>query len=137
MKKFCLILIFLFLSSSCVFSQIPYYYYLIPSGTVNNLNCIYNLDNTLYIAGNSGTVLKSSNTGNNWLLFSLGTINNLYDICMNSIWYNRKYYIVGGNGTIYRSSDYGANWISEMTGVSNNLNSSSSSFEILCFLFPL
>jgi len=123
MKKFCLILIFLFLSSSCVFSQIPYYYYLIPSGTVNNLNCIYNLDNTLYIAGNSGTVLKSSNTGNNWLLFSLGTINNLYDICMNSIWYNRKYYIVGGNGTIYRSSDYGANWISEMTGVSNNLNS--------------
>lgn len=72
------------------------------SGTSNNLNSITSDNNgVLYIVGNSGTILKSTN-GTTWVSQTCPTTNHLNSICFKSS--NNNGYIVGSLGTLLLNS---------------------------------
>jgi len=134
--KFYLIPVLFIILFSCVYSQVPYYYYPMPSGTTNNLNSADVSGNTFFAVGNAGTLLKSTNSGYNWSLVNLGSSNNFNDIFSYYLpWSYYKIYIVGNNGTIFISTNSGTNFIFQSTGVSYNLNSANVRvyFDTVCF----
>jgi photosystem II stability/assembly factor-like uncharacterized protein len=115
MKKLIYISIIIITFCSASYSQV-YNWFPVNSGTTNNLNCI----NGTYIVGANGTLLASSNSGNNWYTVPLGTMNELKSIVSNSA---SNIIIVGSSGTVVRSTNGGTNWSIIPSGVSNNLNS--------------
>ncbi len=82
------------------------------SGTTETLNAIYTIDqNTAYVVGNNGTILKTTNGGTVWISQNSGSIRNLKDVCFLDI---QNGYAVGEYGTILKTID-GTTW----TDVSN------------------
>lgn len=76
----------------------------IKSGVTCNLNSVSTIDqsdNSNVIVGDSGTVLKSTNSGDSWVKLNSGVVTNLYSIAGNH-GPNEESYIVGDNGLILR-----------------------------------
>ncbi len=118
MKKIILLFftIHLFLTSYCILSQ-PYVEQV--SGVTVNLTsasiCQFNYSNgVVWVCGNNGTVLRTSNSGTNWLNVSGNGIpsnNNLINIfCIDTVTALTAGNI-GTNTFVYRTTNKGANWI--------------------------
>ena len=118
MKKIILLLIITHCSLLITYAQFGWYQQY--SGTTNNLNSICFKGSVGWIAGNNGTILKTTNTGTTWFLQSSGTTNNLLSI---SFYDALTGCTVGSVGTILKTTNGGDNWISLNSGVSINLNS--------------
>lgn len=71
-----------------------------------------------YIVGDSGSVLRTNDKGENWSNQSIGIVTSLRDVfVLDSL----TAYIVGYSGNIFKTTDAGFNWISLNSGVANNL----------------
>ncbi|MCX6256985.1 MAG: YCF48-related protein [Bacteroidia bacterium] len=80
--------------------------YVYISGSHPDLMCsIYFPDvNVGYAAGNYGTIIKTTDGGNNWTTTASGTSNDLYSVYFTDSVHG---YAVGANGTILRTSNGG------------------------------
>jgi photosystem II stability/assembly factor-like uncharacterized protein len=78
------------------------------------------LNNSIaYGVGEFGTVIKTVNGGNNWILlnnFTSVRLKNLY------IFDSLKIFVVGESGAIYKTTNGGNNWTQINLGISNYLN---------------
>ncbi len=91
------------------------------SGTTNNLNriiTVYQNGLKVYIAGDNGTILRTSNSGQVWEMINSNTSSNLYSI---EIPGNDTGYAVGSGGTIIRTIDGGITWSSMVSNTNNTL----------------
>lgn len=95
-----------------IYSQ-TYGWFTQNSGTTNNLNAMYFVNTvTGYIAGNGGTILKTTNAGTNWVSQNSGTPNHLfglYFINANTGW------AAGDVGIILKTINGGANWVIQVS----------------------
>jgi photosystem II stability/assembly factor-like uncharacterized protein len=117
MKKIFNFLFALLTLNITVYSQFKpvYNWFNIPSGTTSDLNhAAFN-----YIAGNNGTILKSTNQGISWQPVNTGTTGNLRSIIVSG----QNLLSAGSSGLIIRSTDAGMNWSVIPSGTTNNLNS--------------
>lgn len=91
------------------------------SGTVQNLNVVRvqpSIFQPLVLAaGNSGTILRSTDQGETWLSSAPVTSADLYAADINS----GVQFTAGDNGTIMISYSMGANWSLQQTGTNRNL----------------
>ena len=91
------------------------------SGTTENLSGVSFIDeNNGWIVGGNGTILHTTDGGNDWILQQNVTAEYLSDIFFidgNNGW------IVGENGTILHTTNGGDPWISESGGTTNYLTS--------------
>ncbi|MCW9097555.1 MAG: YCF48-related protein, partial [Ignavibacteriaceae bacterium] len=119
MKKLFFISFILILIQFNTFSQTGWYWqHPYPQG--NELNAIQMDGSVGWAVGALGTVMKTTNAGNNWEIVDLGTFETLNGVTRNTY---GEIWIVGDNGFIIYSSDHGVTWI-DYTGVTNeNLNS--------------
>ncbi|MBN1633105.1 MAG: T9SS type A sorting domain-containing protein [Ignavibacteria bacterium] len=99
----------------------------VTSGSAQNLNCIAFDTNVALIAGNNGTILRSTDKGNNWSVINPGVTNNLNFVYMDR-YYFQKCWITGDNGLILKSTNAGLNWIQVPSGTTANLKSFSPFF---------
>ena len=107
MYKKIIILLNLFLITRLLFSQGGWFWQSpLPQG--NNLNNSYWVNSsTVYVAGDRGTIIKSTNKGNNWQLRQIPTLSNLKTIRF----FTPNIGIAAGSyGTIYRTKDGGISW---------------------------
>jgi|GEM_PF-3218052 len=74
------------------------------TGILNSV-CLINVD-TIFIVGNNGRLLYSSNSGVNWTSNYIST-SNLYSISFSD---KNNGYIVGDYGTVIKTTDGGLNW---------------------------
>lgn len=89
------------------------------SGVGAQLNAVFMLDaDTGWIAGNTGTILATSNGGALWLPQLSGTLANLRDIHFRDA---QNGWAVGEGGTILATTNGGADWAPEDSGVSTTL----------------
>jgi len=70
------------------------------------------------IVGDTGTILKTTNSGNNWLLISSGTTKNLNSISLTS---TSVVYVAGDSGIILKSTDSGSSWTLLSSQTDNDL----------------
>ncbi|MFZ1321919.1 MAG: YCF48-related protein [Ignavibacteria bacterium] len=91
------------------------------SGTVNHLNSVFVLDDyKAIIAGNAGTILKTTDTGVNWIVKTSGTTEDLKSIYfINGL----TGYVCGSSGTIRKTVDGGGSWTALTSGTTSGLNS--------------
>ncbi len=80
------------------------------SGTTENLNDItvvpYTNGNSVFIVGDDGTILKTTNNGNEWVSVPSGTTNRLNAVSFS----DSQYGIAVGNGVICLTTDGGESW---------------------------
>lgn len=95
----------------------------IQSGTTNTLHSIYFSNfNTGYIAGDNGTILKTTDNGDSWFSLNSGTNERLYDVAFltqNS----SSGFAVGDNGLILFSTNAGNSWSPVNSGTNEKLYS--------------
>jgi photosystem II stability/assembly factor-like uncharacterized protein len=100
MKGILLSIIFILILHSNIFSQ---WEWLNPKPQGNNLNSIESIDeNNIIAVGDYGTILKTSNGGDNWDIIESGINNNLNSVFIydqNNMW------VCGNNGMILKSTD--------------------------------
>lgn len=78
-KNAALYLLMIFIMSDTSFSQD--YWSLIPGPTSRTLtNCFFINPSTGWISGDSGTIIQTTNSGNNWVIQNSGTFNNIESI---------------------------------------------------------
>jgi hypothetical protein len=93
----------------------------VDSGTTNNLNGAYLLDSgTGFVVGDTGTILKSTDTGATWTPLTSGTSTTLHGIYFFD---PNEGVAVGDSGIILRTTDGGAAWQSVTSGVVDTLRS--------------
>ena len=118
MKTLLQTLLFFLLATQICFGQ---WYWQNPLPQGNDLLSVYFINyNTGWAVGGAGTILKTTNAGNNWVPQSSGTtegLNSVYFTDSNTGW------AVGGNGTILKTTNGGINWISQSSGTMEALNS--------------
>ncbi len=109
MKKLYIFSFLLILSTSNVFSQSGWFWQN-PKPQGNDLNCIKFInDNTGWAVGKKGTIIKTSDAGNNWQIQNSKTTEILYNL----LFVNENIgIVVGEKGTILRTSNGGLNWVS-------------------------
>jgi len=91
------------------------------SGTENTLKSVFFTDDqTGFITGDQGTILKTTDGGTHWMSLDAGTSSSL-----NSVFFinTDTGYIAGNNGVILMTSDGGTTWESQNSGTTSNLNS--------------
>jgi photosystem II stability/assembly factor-like uncharacterized protein len=91
------------------------------SGTENMLKSVFfTNDQTGYITGDQGIILKTTDGGAHWISLDAGTSSSL-----NSVFFINPDtgYIAGNNGVILMTSDGGTTWESQNSGTTSNLNS--------------
>ncbi len=76
--------------------------------------------NTGYVCGSNGTILKNTTGSNNWITVQSNTTNNLYGLYFFDVNHG---YVVGAGGLIMYTSDGGNNWTSVVTSNSFALRS--------------
>lgn len=102
-----------------VISQVGWYTQ--PSGTGNNLNGVYFADNsTGIVAGQSGTILRTTNGGTNWYSIPSGTGVHLFGVFFIN---SPTGWVVGDVGYIMKTTNGGLNWTSQSSGVGYQLRS--------------
>jgi photosystem II stability/assembly factor-like uncharacterized protein len=117
LKRIYLASVLLFFSSLTVFGQ----WSPVDSGTTSNLNGAVLLDSgTGFVAGDTGTILKSTDAGATWSPLTSGTSNTLHGIYFLD---PNQGVAVGDNGTILRTTDGGTDWQSITSGVEDSLAS--------------
>lgn len=72
---------------------------------------------TGYAAGGTGTILKTTNGGVNWVIQTSGTTQELFGICFVDAMTG---WAAGNNGVILNTTNGGANWNLQNSGTSNN-----------------
>lgn len=88
------------------------------AGTTQNLNGVYMHDiQSGWICGNAGTLLKTTNMGQNWTQVNV-TSNNINSILFVT---SSIGVVVGANGLIIRTSDGGVNWSTVTSGTTQAL----------------
>lgn len=100
------------------------------SGTTRNLRGVaistVSFFNIITV-GDKGTILRSTNTGNNWQNVSISdTTFNFYAISQksaNQTVSGDRFIAVGSGGRIYKSTDIGATWQQKTSGTTNTLRS--------------
>ncbi len=100
----------------------------IPVGTTRNLKAVgINPGNSgnVIVAGEKGTIFRSTNSGLNWLNVSLpDTTVNFNDISKKGLYFSSNLIcLVGSGGKIYKSTDNGAAWVLKSSGTANDLKS--------------
>ena len=100
----------------------------IPIGTGRNLRAIgINPGNAgnIIVAGEKGTIFRSTNSGLNWQNVSLpDTTISFTDISKKGLYFSSNILcLVGSGGKIYKSTDNGATWIQKTSGTTSNLRS--------------
>ncbi len=80
--------------------------------------CLYSVSpEVCFVAGNSGTIYKTSNTGYSW--DNIATLpNDINDITFSD---NLNGYVVGFDGLFYKTSNGGSSWTSLNSGVTETL----------------
>ena len=114
--KFPALFLMLFLMSQCLNAGwVPQ-----SGNTTNTLNslCFVN-SSTGWIAGNSGTILKTTNGGTNWTTQTSGTLVNLNSISFTNTGIG---WVCGDAGTVKKSVDYGNTWMSQSVTTSNRFS---------------
>lgn len=112
LNKVKLIIIILFVFPFCLLSQ-NRWQFVNPQPTGYELNKIEkDMYGNLWICGEAGTLMKSSDEGHSWYQVDLMAYSMLYDISTvdNKIW------VVGVNGMIFSSTDNGETWKSKSLG---------------------
>jgi len=91
----------------------------LTSGTSQNLSAVQFIDSqTGYSAGAGGTVIKTTNGGNNWTTLNTGSSAVLRGV----YFFNPSTGLVCGySGTILRTTDGGGNWSNVNSGTTENL----------------
>lgn len=93
------------------------------SGTTENLNDVAILNQTAAIVvGDNGTILKTSNNGNEWNPINSGTINKLNAVSFSMMGEG----VAVGDGVICLSTDQGENWTATYIYINKNAISVSS-----------
>ncbi len=90
------------------------------SGTTRTLRSVFPVNaNLVYVVGDTGTVLRTTDGGANWAAKTSGTTLNL-----NSVYFldAATGFAVGDNGIVLSTSDSGNTWTSESSPASVNLN---------------
>ncbi len=91
------------------------------SGTTNHLNSAVLLDEyKAVIAGNAGTILKTTDAGNNWIAKTSGTTEDLKSVYFIN---SSTGYVCGSLGTIRMTIDGGDSWTAQSSGTTSTLNS--------------
>jgi photosystem II stability/assembly factor-like uncharacterized protein len=91
------------------------------SGTTNNLNGAYLLDSGVgFVAGDAGTILKTTDAGMTWSPLTSGTTNALHGVYFFD---GTQGIAVGEQGLILRTTDGGAGWQGVTSGVTDTLRS--------------
>jgi photosystem II stability/assembly factor-like uncharacterized protein len=89
------------------------------SGTTKGLYTVHFLnDNTGWIAGEDGTILKTTNAGENWFTQSISTLDNIRSIFFtDSIngWIALYEWTPFRHGSIYHTTNGGTSWFSQLT----------------------
>ena len=120
MKKnliYCLLLYLIFATNS--FPQEGWFQQ--NSGTNNPLTNLFFVDqNTGWIVGTAGTILRTTNGGTDWITESSGTNNDLFSVRFID---QSTGWATGGNGTILKTTDGGINWIFQTSGTNVYLTS--------------
>lgn len=80
--------------------------------TTESLNRVFLQGSRLWVVGNNGTLLSSSNQGNTWIAVETGTQAHLYGGCA----IDSVLWLAGANGTLLSSPTPGQNWIQHQTG---------------------
>lgn len=85
--------------------------------TTESLNRVFLQGSRLWVVGNNGTLLSSSNQGNTWTSVETGTQAHLYGGCA----IDSVLWLAGANGTLLSSPTQGQNWIQHQTGSTQTL----------------
>lgn len=111
MKKYLTLLIILFLSSNLINAQ----WYNQSSGVYENLYGTFFIDqNTGWIVGANGRILKTTNSGVSWIPKSSGTN---YALTFIKFFDSNNGIIAGDGGVIKKSTDGGNSWYDVSSGV--------------------
>ena len=87
--------------------------------SANLFSVFFSNQNEGWAIGANGTILKTLDSGSNWIGKPSGTTNTLLSVAFTE----NTGYSVGLDGTILQSNDMGNNWSSRTTGVTPSLNS--------------
>jgi len=91
-----------------------------PSGTTYYINDVFfPVQNHGWVVGESGTILKTTNGGDNWIPQSSGTTNDLKSV----FFIYPSGWAVGEGGTILKTTNAGINWIPQSSGTTQDLRS--------------
>jgi hypothetical protein len=93
-------------------------WYPVTSPATQNLNSIITKEYSGWIAGDNGTLLKSTNRGENWFLINTGLSNNFNCILFTD---TLTGWITGSNGLIMKSTNGGLNWAIKPSGTTSDL----------------
>ena len=93
----------------------------LPSPTTNDLYSVFPLNaNNGFIAGNAGTILKTTDSGLNWSIKTSGTTEDLKSIYFIN---SSTGYVCGTNGKIKITTDGGSVWTDQISGTFSTLYS--------------
>lgn len=94
------------------------------TGTDDSLRSVKFLNlQTGWAAGTNGTIIKTTNSGNNWNAISSGTNSDLHSLSLAISISDTNLFISGDSGLIIRSTGLGNSWTTLLSGISENLNS--------------
>lgn len=86
-------------------------------------NTIYNIrylgDSLAYGVGDFGTIIKTTNAGNNWILLKNFTPNHFRNLFIID---SLLIYVVGESGSIFKTTNSGNNWFQINLGISTTFN---------------
>ncbi len=92
-----------------------------PIPQTNDLNAVTFIDDKIgYAVGSNGAIIKTIDSGNNWVSLKSGTTNRLYDIAFTN---PTTGFVVGDVGTVLKTTDSGATWIQALKGSLPGINS--------------
>jgi len=94
------------------------HFYGLPTGVNDPLYGIDFLDqNTGYVVGYNGKILKTTNGGSYWYKLESGVSSPLTSVCFFN---DTTSYVCGDGGAILKTNDMGDYWYQQFTGTSNN-----------------
>ena len=102
-----LIILILFTVTSDSFSQSGWFWQNpLPQG--NNLNCVTFVNSqTGFAVGNFGTISKTTNSGESWIVYYSDIFNDIYSIAFTD---ESNIFAVGSNGLLIRTTNSGISW---------------------------
>jgi len=117
MKAFNLFCSLLFVLHIPIYSQWSQF----PMGTSADIFDLHFItQNTGWVVGSNGTILKTTNGGNSWAVQQSNLSINIYSVCFTDSLHG---WVCGPDGNILKTTNGGENWIQKPSGVSENINS--------------
>ena len=106
MKKFMLLIVILFISS-IAYSQDEYFRDMGVTLSNPDFNGSLNFNNTLFVYGEGGMILQSTDKGQTWSQFSINDSMNITKMLI----FNSELYGISPNNYLFKSTENGKNWI--------------------------